>query len=108
MGSADWMPRNLDKRVEILFPVEDSTLKEEVIHILDIQLKDNMKARELQPDGTYHRLRKGRMVERICAQDYFKKAALEVSASRKKKASDKRTFEPMLPPSLDDSNNNTL
>lgn len=108
MGSADWMPRNLDKRVEILFPVEDSTLKEEVIHILDIQLKDNMKARELQPDGTYHRVRKGRMVEQICAQDYFKKAALEVSASRKKKASDKRTFEPMLPPSLDENNNNTL
>lgn len=108
MGSADWMPRNLDKRVEILFPIEDSTLKEEVIHILDIQLKDNMKARELQPDGTYRRVKKGRMVERICAQDYFKKAALKVSASRKKEASDKRTFEPMLPPSLDDNNTDNL
>ena len=44
MGSADWMPRNLDKRVEILFPVEDENLKKEARHILDIQLADNVKA----------------------------------------------------------------
>ena len=44
MGSADWMPRNLDKRVEILFPVEAPELKEEVIHILNIQLADTLKA----------------------------------------------------------------
>lgn len=55
MGSADWMPRNLDKRVEILFPVEDDALKAEVIHILDIQLADNEKARILQKNGTYRR-----------------------------------------------------
>ena len=48
MGSADWMPRNLDKRVEILFPVEDETLKEEIIHILDVQFADNVKARVMQ------------------------------------------------------------
>ncbi len=53
MGSADWMPRNLDKRVEIIFPVEDEVLKEEVIHILDIQLRDNIKAHILQTDGSY-------------------------------------------------------
>ncbi|MGN1206083.1 MAG: RNA degradosome polyphosphate kinase [Eubacterium sp.] len=51
MGSADWMPRNLDKRVEILFPVEDPDLKEEVVHILKTQLNDNTKAHLLQPDG---------------------------------------------------------
>ena len=39
MGSADWMPRNLDKRVEIVFPVEDEQLKEEVKHILQINWK---------------------------------------------------------------------
>lgn len=59
MGSADWMPRNLDKRVEILFPVEDDALKAEVIHILDIQLADNEKARILQKNGTYRRAAKG-------------------------------------------------
>ena len=42
MGSADWMPRNLDRRVEILFPVEDEECKKQVIHILDIQLQDNV------------------------------------------------------------------
>lgn len=50
MGSADWMPRNLDKRVEILFPVEDEKLKTQIMHILDVQLSDNLKAHILQPD----------------------------------------------------------
>ena len=52
LGSADWMPRNLDKRVEIIFPVEDGKLKKEAKHILDIQLGDNVKARILKEDGT--------------------------------------------------------
>ncbi len=51
MGSADWMPRNLDKRVEILFPVEDPDLKKDIVHILHTQLADNTKAHLLQPDG---------------------------------------------------------
>lgn len=52
MGSADWMPRNLDKRVEILFPVEDEKLKAQIMHILELQLSDNLKAHILQPDST--------------------------------------------------------
>ena len=56
MGSADWMPRNLDKRVEILFPVEDEELKERIKHILDIQLADTKKAHLLRPDGTYEKV----------------------------------------------------
>lgn len=51
MGSADWMPRNLDKRVEILFPVEDTKLKEQIVHILETQLADNLKAHILLPDN---------------------------------------------------------
>lgn len=95
MGSADWMPRNLDKRVEILFPVEDTALKEEVIHILDIQLRDNTKARQLNQDGTYQRVKKNRGQEKICAQEYFKKEAIAVTESRKKAAESERIFEPM-------------
>lgn len=53
MGSADWMPRNLDKRVEILFPIEDPILQEEIYHILHIQLSDTKKAHLLMPDGYY-------------------------------------------------------
>ena len=56
MGSADWMPRNLDKRVEILFPVEDPTLQQEIQKILDIQLADTKKAHILMPDGTYEKV----------------------------------------------------
>lgn len=56
MGSADWMSRNLDRRVEIMFPVEDARLKAEVKHILDVQLADNVKAQLMQPDGSYVRV----------------------------------------------------
>lgn len=55
MGSADWMPRNLDRRVEIMFPVEDDVLREKVIHILEVELEDNVKAHILQPDGSYEK-----------------------------------------------------
>ena len=50
MASADWMPRNLDRRVEIMFPVEDKDAKERVIDILEIQLADTLKAHILNGD----------------------------------------------------------
>ncbi len=56
VGSADLMPRNLDRRVEQLFPVEDPFIKDALKKILDIHLRDNVKAREMQPDGTYRRV----------------------------------------------------
>ncbi|NLX10297.1 MAG: polyphosphate kinase 1 [Chloroflexi bacterium] len=57
MGSADLMPRNLDRRVETIFPVDDPALKARIMdEILAIQMADNVKARELLPDGTYRRL----------------------------------------------------
>lgn len=53
MGSADWMPRNLDRRVEIIFPVLDSKLQKKVRHILQVELEDNTKAHLLTAEGTY-------------------------------------------------------
>lgn len=94
MGSADWMPRNLDKRVEILFPVEDETLKAEVIHILTIQLQDTLKAHIMQPDGTY-RKQDLRGKKKLCAQDYFRQEAMKNASQRKKEQNARRTFEPM-------------
>lgn len=94
MGSADWMPRNLDKRVEILFPVEDETLKAEVIHILTIQLQDTLKAHIMQPDGTY-RKQDLRGKKKLCAQDYFRQEAMKNASQRKKELNARRTFEPM-------------
>lgn len=52
-SSADWMPRNLERRVEILFPVENDKLKDKLWHILDTELKDNVKAHIMQPDGSF-------------------------------------------------------
>lgn len=80
MGSADWMPRNLDKRVEILFPVEDLELKKEVKHILDIQLADNLKAHILQPDGTYEKVDK-RGKTTLNSQSYFCEQAIASATS---------------------------
>ncbi|MFA5222052.1 MAG: polyphosphate kinase 1 [Methanoregula sp.] len=56
VGSADLMPRNLDRRVEILFPIEDPRIKKALITtILSVQLSDTVKARMLKSDGTYER-----------------------------------------------------
>ncbi|MCZ7538788.1 MAG: polyphosphate kinase 1 [Anaerolineae bacterium] len=57
MGSADLMPRNLDRRVETVFPVEDEQIKARLLdEVLRISMRDNVKACELHPDGTYKRL----------------------------------------------------
>ena len=53
LSSADWMPRNLDRRVEVLFPIEDPALQEELAIQLELSLSDNIKRRIMQPDGTY-------------------------------------------------------
>jgi polyphosphate kinase len=56
ISSADWMPRNLDRRVELLIPVEDHTLKERLLLTLKTYFKDDVKSRRLLPDGRYKRL----------------------------------------------------
>ncbi len=56
VGSADLMPRNLDRRVETLFPIQDSAGVEHVKGMLAIYLADNVKARRMNPDGTYSRV----------------------------------------------------
>lgn len=73
MGSADWMPRNLDRRVEIMFPVEDEGLMDQVRHVMETQLADNTKANILQSNGKYEKIDKRgkRLVnsqEQFCAE----------------------------------------
>ncbi len=73
-GSSDWMPRNLQRRVEIMFPILDEKLSKRVIYILETLLADTVKARIELPDGTYERLdKRGR--ELISAQEEFIKEA---------------------------------
>ena len=94
MGSADWMPRNLDKRVEIMFPVEQPELKQKVIHILETELADNLKAYVLNPDGTYSKVdRRGKA--RVGSQKHFCEEAMEAVAAEEKEAPQSRVFTPL-------------
>jgi polyphosphate kinase len=58
LSSADWMPRNFQRRVEVMFPVDDEELRDRVVdEILAVALRDNVKARRLLSDGNYVRVR---------------------------------------------------
>lgn len=70
LSSADWMSRNLDRRVELLFPVEDRDIFKTVKGILNIYLKDNAKARMLNSEGKYVKVSR-RSKETISSQEYF-------------------------------------
>lgn len=70
-SSADLMRRNLDRRIEIMFPVEDDELKKEVINILDVQLSDIMRS-YIQKDGVYKKADR-RGGKRLDCQEYFMK-----------------------------------
>ena len=81
MGSADWMPRNLDRRVEILFPVEDEKLKKQVFHILEVELMDNTKAHLLGDDGTYSKIDKRGKVLVNSQEQFCEEAKLELNGN---------------------------
>lgn len=93
-GSADWMPRNLERRVEILFPIRDELLKKRVIGILDVLLKDTQKARILKEDGTYSGVDK-RGKERLCAQQYFVEESKRIAGALDDEFNASRVFVPM-------------
>lgn len=89
LSSADMMQRNLDRRIEITFPVEDKKLKDEIINsILHIYLKDNVKARELHSDGTYQFVKPQDGAARINSQEwlmnYVTKEILQVKKTIRK------------------------
>jgi len=68
LASADWMPRNLDRRIELLFPVEAPDGRQKVLHALDAIFQDNVKGRKLQSDGSYKRKRPAKGEEAYRAQ----------------------------------------
>lgn len=95
MGSADWMPRNLDRRVEIIFPVEDERLKKSVKHILDVELADNTKAHVLNSDGTYEKIdKRGKVL--VNSQEQFCQEAKD-AAPKKADVFKDRVFKPAEP-----------
>jgi polyphosphate kinase len=83
LASADWMPRNFRRRVEILFPIEDPRLQNRIIDgILGVALLDNVKARELHPDGIYRRVAAAKADEpSIRSQVEFQNMARELSVA---------------------------
>jgi polyphosphate kinase len=94
LSSADWMPRNFFRRIELAFPVENPALRDQIINeVLPSFLNDRVKARELQPDGTYRRLKPEGPEARAQAQWHFREVSRErsrkLTASKKKSRSDK-------------------
>lgn len=90
-SSADWMPRNLDRRVEILFPVEEESLKEQLMHILEVQLADNRKAYVKKSDCSYAKVPK-RGKQAVLAQEIFCREAKESVKTLVKEQEKTRTF----------------
>jgi len=88
MGSADWMPRNLERRVEVVFPVEDPRLRSEIEKTLDAYFNDNVKARQLESDGSWRRLQPGDD-EPFEAQDWLYRRARQ----RAREAEERRARE---------------
>lgn len=93
-GSADWMPRNLERRVEILFPVDRPELKEELLHILESQLQDNQKASVLQADGTYEKPDKRGKVSYQSQEAFCEEAIAKAKAMTEESVTVTRTFIP--------------
>ena len=94
LSSADWMPRNFYRRIELAFPVENPTLRDQIINeVLPSLLNDRVKARELQPNGTYRRLKPEGSEPRAQAQWHFREVSRErakkMTGSKKKSRADK-------------------
>lgn len=94
LSSADWMPRNLERRVEILFPVEEPSLREKCKEILEIQLKDTKKAHLLMADGRYMK-KEEKDGELFNSQKYFCKEAVDM-AKQKEDVLNNRLFIPEI------------
>jgi polyphosphate kinase len=83
IGSADWMDRNLSRRVEVVFPIDQPDLKHRLIReILATCLADNVKARELLPDGSYRRVTPRSGQPRVRSQELFWEMAVQKAAGR--------------------------
>ncbi|MEX2176750.1 MAG: polyphosphate kinase 1 [Pirellulaceae bacterium] len=100
LSSADWMQRNLDRRIELLIPIEDPPIKQRLIAILETYFEDTVKARHLQPDGRYQRSKGVRGKKRRRSQEVL----YEDACRRLKEAeqSSRTTFEPHRAPGAEE------
>jgi len=98
ISSADWMPRNLDRRIELLVPVEDAEYRRRLIDILSSYFDDNVKARRLTADGSYKRVKPGRRKPYRSQQALYEEAVKLVKQAER---SEQTTFEPHRAPGAD-------
>jgi polyphosphate kinase len=96
LSSADWMPRNLDRRVELMFPVQAAHGRRKVLEALDALLRDNVKGRRLGPNGEWKVPSRRRGIEPFVAQAFLYEQAVRSSA-----AAPRSTFEPLGAPDPD-------
>lgn len=95
IASADWMGRNLDRRVELMVPVEDSRARRRLLRMLESLFQDNTQASEILPDGGYRRLKPGPGEKRFRAQEHFQRDARRAAKAREQERA--MTFEPHVP-----------
>ncbi|RYM06209.1 RNA degradosome polyphosphate kinase [Sporolactobacillus sp. THM7-7] len=94
LASADWMPRNLNRRVELMFPIEDERIMSTIIQLFGVMWRDNVKTRILGKDGQYEKPdRRGKAA--VNAQEYFAEQAEQRSIRRRRSLEKKRTFTPV-------------
>ena len=100
LASADWMPRNLNRRVEIMYPVEDPAHVRTILDIMDVTFKDNHNRRRLKSDGTYERVRPAAQESRFSSQRYFREEADKHFVEQEKARLDRRKtiFQPLTNP----------
>jgi polyphosphate kinase len=93
LASADWMPRNLDRRIELMFPLESPEGRQKAMSALDSMFQDNVKSRWLQADGTYKRKRPAKGEEPFRVQLHLHREAQR--AVERARAAAGVTFEPL-------------
>lgn len=95
IASADWMGRNLDRRVELMIPIEDSRARRRILRLLEAFFQDNTQASLILPDGSSERLQPAAGEKKFRAQEHFFKEARRAAKAREHERA--MTFEPHVP-----------
>ncbi len=95
IASADWMTRNLEKRVELMIPIEEAALKRRLIRMLDACFQDNTQASRVMPDGSSKRIVRAKGQRAFRAQEFFYQNAKKAAKAREHERA--MTFEPHVP-----------